>query len=377
MVDRESLMELVVLAAVAREHVLVIGPPGTAKSAAVRRIAQAVGGGYFEYLLGRFTEPSEIFGPIDLRRLREGAVETETSGMLPEAEVAFLDEVFLGSSAILNTLLGLLNERRFRRGHTDVACPLRVCVGASNRLPDESSLEAFADRFLVRIFVDPVADAQIEELLAAGAQLSTDGVEIRATSLAELDVLSDAASRMDHSAVRGALGHAVRTLRRAGVALSDRRVVKMQQLVASAAALAGRSAPSEADLWPILYAVPDREGQELARDALRDLLARSENDSLPAAACEASLGRRARAGRLAIEASARLDEAPSVADPVTHEAWRLRIESVLREVDASFAASDLTDELRALRERMIAAVGVEPGSETTAPLDPPVTDPDR
>src|SRR5688572_19996282 len=103
LVEREVLVELVALAAVAREHLLVIGPPGTAKSEAARRAARAFDASYFEYLLGRFTEPNEIFGPIDLRRLREGVIETETAGMLPEAEIAFLDEVFLGSTAILNT----------------------------------------------------------------------------------------------------------------------------------------------------------------------------------------------------------------------------------------------------------------------------------
>src|SRR3954453_13118347 len=81
LVEREALVELVALAAVAGEHVLVIGPPGTAKSEAVRRVANATTGVYFEYLLGRFTEPSEIFGPVDLRKLREGVVETETRGM--------------------------------------------------------------------------------------------------------------------------------------------------------------------------------------------------------------------------------------------------------------------------------------------------------
>ena len=89
LVGREVVVELVALAAVAGEHVLIIGPPGTAKSEAVRRVAAALGGTYFEYLLGRFTEPSEVFGPIDLRKLREGRVETETAGMLPEADVAF------------------------------------------------------------------------------------------------------------------------------------------------------------------------------------------------------------------------------------------------------------------------------------------------
>src|SRR6185295_3644579 len=135
LVDRAALVDTIILAAVAGEHVLVIGPPGTAKSEAARRIARAVGGQYFEYLLGRFTEPSEIFGPVDLRKLRDGIVETETTGMLPEAEIAFLDEIFLGSTAILNTLLGILNERVFRRGHTQMPCPLRLCVSAANASP--------------------------------------------------------------------------------------------------------------------------------------------------------------------------------------------------------------------------------------------------
>ena len=132
LVEREAVAEAIALCAVAGEHLLLIGPPGTAKSEAARRMAKTLGGSYFEYLLGRFTEPSELFGPIDLRRLREGIVETETSGMLPEAELAFLDEIFLGSTAILNTLLAILNERTFRRGSTQLACPLRLCIGASN-----------------------------------------------------------------------------------------------------------------------------------------------------------------------------------------------------------------------------------------------------
>src|SRR5438105_1455232 len=125
LVEREVLVELIALAAVAEEHVLVIGEPGTAKSEAVRRVARALGGRYFEYLLGRFTEPSELFGPVDLLKLQLGKLETVTAGMLPEADIAFLDEVFVGSTAILNTLLGILNERVFRRGSVDVEAPLR------------------------------------------------------------------------------------------------------------------------------------------------------------------------------------------------------------------------------------------------------------
>src|SRR5688572_3716583 len=87
LIERDALIEMIALAAVAGEHLLVIGPPGTAKSEAVRRVARATGGNYFEYLLGRFTEPSEIFGAVDLRKLKEGTVETDTIGMLPEAEI--------------------------------------------------------------------------------------------------------------------------------------------------------------------------------------------------------------------------------------------------------------------------------------------------
>ncbi|MFT4622573.1 MAG: MoxR-like ATPase [Myxococcota bacterium] len=86
LVDRDDLLQLIALAAVAGEHVLVIGPPGTAKSEAVRRTAAAFSGRYYEYLLGRFTEPGELFGPVDLRKLRDGVLETRTEGMLPEAE---------------------------------------------------------------------------------------------------------------------------------------------------------------------------------------------------------------------------------------------------------------------------------------------------
>ena len=93
-VDRDEVIDLIALAIVAREHLFLFGPPGTAKSALIRQFAQAVQGRYFEYMLTRFSEPNEIFGPIDIARLREGTVVTVTTGMLPEAEFVFLDELF-------------------------------------------------------------------------------------------------------------------------------------------------------------------------------------------------------------------------------------------------------------------------------------------
>ena len=348
LVEREAMVELVALSAVAGEHLLVIGPPGTAKSEAVRRTARALGGSYFEYLLGRFTEPSEIFGPVDLRKLREGTVETETTGMLPEAEVAFLDEVFLGSTAILNTLLGLLNERTFRRGHTRMKVPLRVCVGASNGLPEEESLAAFADRFLARIFVEPVPDPRLEELLAGGASLWRE-MEARVASLEALDVLTRAAQQADLGPVRPHLAHALRTLRAAGIGLSDRRAVKVQRLMAAAAALAGRQTPGVADLWPLIYAVPTKEGQALAREVLRELLAATENPALAAAALEASAGPLARAQRIARAGREVLEGRPGNGGAEELSAWRLKLEGVVREMDAGFAPEALPAELQTLR----------------------------
>ncbi len=352
LVGREAAVQMVGLAAVAHAHVLLIGPPGTAKSEVARRVAAELGGRSFGYLLGRFTEPSELFGPPDLARLREGVFETRTEGMLPEAEVAFLDEVFLGSTAILNTLLTILNERRFRRGHTDVAVPLRVCVAASNVLPDEPSLAAFADRFLAVVHVDAVPDHELERLLTeGGATWRASGL----SGLADLDTVADAVDEVALDDVIPQLATAVRALRKAGVALSDRRIVAARRLVAAAAALDGRASATPADLWPIVHAVADAADQATAREVLGELLAVSDSEALPDAAAAASHARmaRGRVWRAAAEAA--------IAEP----APRPRVEALLRAVDAGF------DEvfrrtgplgLEAVRERLVALLARPAGA---------------
>lgn len=350
LVEREVLVELIALSAVAEEHVLVIGEPGTAKSEAVRRVARALGGRYFEYLLGRFTEPSELFGPIDLVKLQQGKLETVTTGMLPETDVAFLDEVFLGSTAILNTLLGILNERQFRRGSVSQATPLRICVGASNKLPEEPGLTAFADRFLVRVFVRPVADSELEALLEAGAHTPE---RLAQASLADLDVLTRARRSVDLRPIQPTLAQAVRQLRQAGIALTDRRIVRAQNLVAAAAVLSGRMTASSKDLWPIINAIPTELEQDTARDNLQKLLADSES-TLAAAALEASASPQARAARIARAAEPLLEATP---EPEQRLPWRLRIEGVLREIDASFPPDGLPEPLPQVRDRLRQLLG--------------------
>ena len=365
LIDREVLADVVALCAVAGEHLLVIGPPGTAKSQVVRLVAERLGGRYFEYLLGRFTEPNEIFGPVDLRRLREGVVEIETAGMLPEAEVAFLDEVFLGSTAILNTLLGILNERTFRRGSTALRVPLRVGVGASNALPDDSALAAFADRFLARVFVEPVPDARLEELLESGwaasgtpatpahAAVTAPAVPDGTSVLAALDRLAEAALRCDLSGVQAELASAVRRMRSAGVAITDRRAVRTQRLVAAAAVLDGRDHATVADLWVLPLVAPTADAQATLRETLADVLARGRSSILLGAAEDFARGPAARADRLArtgTDLLARHGEHP--ADP----GQRLRLEATLREIDSAFVLAHLPEHLAEVRTRLIDAV---------------------
>lgn len=342
LVERRSVVEAIVLAAVAREHVLLIGPPGTAKSEAARRVARGLGGRYFEYLLGKFSEPSELFGPTDLRKLKDGLLETATEGMLPEAEVAFLDEVFAGSTAILNSLLTLLNERAFRRGGTRLACPLRVCIGASNSLPESETLAAFADRFLVRCFIEPVSDSQLEELLSGGRRRAA----VAQGEMRALDELSEKALEVDLTSVQPLLAQALRRLRREGVALSDRRSVRSQNLIAAAAAIAGRSTASPADLWPLVLAVPTASEQGMARKCLTSLLEASDNPALPHLAEEVSAAPMVRA-RLLQEAAR-----SALVEPVDE----LRVEGVLRDIDANFAMESLPVELAELRHKLKAAL---------------------
>src|SRR4029079_18284695 len=116
----------------------------------------------------RFSEPNEVFGPIDLVRLREGQVATVTAGMLPEAEFVFLDELFNANSAILNNLLTVLNERVYRRGAETHRLPMLSLFAASNHLPEEESLRALFDRFLLRCRVDNLRREAMPRLLAAG-----------------------------------------------------------------------------------------------------------------------------------------------------------------------------------------------------------------
>src|SRR4051794_23023209 len=179
-VGKDEIIDLMGVALVAGENLFLLGPPGTAKSALVYELGRRLEGRTFEYLLTRFTEPNELFGPFDIRRLREGDLVTNTEGMLPEASLVFLDELLNANSAILNSLLTVLNERTLRRGRETLTVPALIFVGASNHLPEEDALRALFDRFLMRVVCDNVPGERLGEVLDAGWQL--DVAKTAATS---------------------------------------------------------------------------------------------------------------------------------------------------------------------------------------------------
>lgn len=161
-VEREPVIDGMLTALLAGEHVLMLGPPGTAKSALARAFSEAVAGNglgsFFQWLLTKFSTPEELFGPISLTGMKNDKYERVTKFKLPEARIAFLDEIWKANSSILNSLLTALNEGLFYNGDKVMDMPLLTCIGASNEYPEDASLDALYDRFMLRYWVDYISD---------------------------------------------------------------------------------------------------------------------------------------------------------------------------------------------------------------------------
>jgi MoxR-like ATPase len=218
----------------------------------------------FDYLLTRFTEPNELFGPFDIRRLREGELVTNTDGMLPLADFVFLDELLNANSAILNSLLMVLNERVFRRGRETFVLPTLMVVGASNSLPQDEALGALFDRFLLRVRCDNVPTQRLPEVLLAGWHRELNPTA-RSSSLpvGRVRELQRLLVQVDLSPIQPNYVELIRKLRLAGIKLSDRRAVKLQRMVAASALLCGRRQALVSDLWVLRHIWDTDEQQEV------------------------------------------------------------------------------------------------------------------
>ena len=255
--DKQEIIRLLFISAIAGEHMLIVGPPGTAKSALVRLFSRLIDGRYFEYLLTRFTEPNELFGPVDIRAFREGVYTRRTEAMLPEAEIVFLDEIFKSNSAILNSLLTILNERTFANGSKLLKVPLISMFGASNEVPNDENLAAMFDRFLVRVVSDNLDSYHFHNLIAKG--LLNEGAKITGQEDRKRPVLSTRELHELHRRYDRHLDFSedflakykglVFQIRSEGISLSDRRVVKLLKLFAASAIFDGRQQANDSDFF--------------------------------------------------------------------------------------------------------------------------------
>ena len=250
LLERNEQVKLLLLAALSGEHVLFLGPPGTAKSELAKRLRSIfVEADYFERLLTRFSVPEELFGPLSIKALEDDKYKRLTSGYLPEASVAFIDEIFKANSAILNSLLTLLNERKFDNGNTRKLVPLISVVAASNELPEGEELSALYDRFMLRSFVHPVSDNSFESLLSLEGEECDPDLEnrLRIEELSEVQKLSETVE-ISTSVIE--LCKEFRNyLKSENIYVSDRRWRKIIKLLKVSAFTTGQSKVTNYDAW--------------------------------------------------------------------------------------------------------------------------------
>mmetsp|Transcript_46750 Transcript_46750/g.74795 ORF Transcript_46750/g.74795 Transcript_46750/m.74795 type:complete len:565 (-) Transcript_46750:838-2532(-) len=299
LVERETEVRLLLLAAFCGEHLLLLGPPGTAKSELGRRLSAICGGAsFFERLLTRFSVPEELFGPLSMKGLENDQYVRQTEGYLPTATVAFIDEVFKANSAILNSLLTILNERLFDNGNQRIKVPLLCLVGASNELPESEELDALYDRFLLRSSVEQVSAGSLATLLTMRAgsvlpagsegssssgdggggvgQMSCDDVGLSVSDFEGVKAAAQAAVDVPKSVVDLIvdLRSFLQDKCEPPVYVSDRRLVKSISLLRVAAYTNGRNSVSEFDCLLLANVLWQRPSEaSVVRDWILERLA--------------------------------------------------------------------------------------------------------
>lgn len=295
--EREEVAEGILLSLITKQHCLLVGPPGTGKSAMIEAAAKQIEGAcYYRWLLTKFSSPDELYGPVSVEALKNDSFHRKTSGKLPEAQIAFLDEVFKANSAILNSLLSLINERLFFNDGEPSHSPLVTMFAASNELPagdEEATLQALSDRFLLRYEISYIASNKNKMALLLNDSPEPEPV----LALADLDALhADVRQIKFTDKAVEALVAIVDGLRREGIVVSDRRMKQSVLLLKAKALLAGAGTVETDRDFAILqhafWASPDQQS------AVAQMVVRIANPA------EAELEEIARAIREAAEAAA-------------------------------------------------------------------------
>ena len=282
--EREQIIAVALLGAIAGHNTFLYGPPGTAKSLISRRLAAAFKSkSYFECLMNRFSTPEEVFGPVSIKELKEDRYVRKTEGYLPAAEFAFLDEIWKSSPAILNNLLTIINEHLFKNGSERVKVPLKSLIAASNEVPPENQgLDALYDRFIVRLHVPPIQESKnFESLLQS--RPSSDAPEIDANlvideqelaqwrdQILDVQISKDTMQIVDY--IRQELADNFDEL---NVYVSDRRWQRAAMLMKASAFCNGRNETNHSDavlLKHCLWTTPENREKvaEIVMEAIRE-----------------------------------------------------------------------------------------------------------